>query len=454
MDFVTIFFLLVPLIALYVRTPSGPVPAEAALLDLGEALLLSALYFSAALLVFRIYLARRLAKARGGAGEATLKAGRANNFFVYGLTGLFFLEVHLLRLKESFEALFFSSELFVISDLILLAPFLVPFLLFRANTSHVVLQLRGIATTYRAELLRQCRTVGILLLPQLLYLNLYRTIVSDIPGLDRWFEQHPLYGFVVAGTLLFILFVLSPYFIRLLFARIELNQHPAGPALGPRLSDLAQRTGIALDRVFVWLTRQRRIANAAVSGLFGRQRTVFVTDHLLASLNSDEVLAVVAHEVGHAKLKHLYFNFLLAMTSGIFVIWGLVLAADVVQSQEEVGFLVIALELVYIFFVFGSFARRFEKQADLYAAYITGSPRIVGSALLRLASANQISVRRGSITHPSIHARVERLGKLHEKYGNDLTRPLRRAKFANGVIAFLFVAAFAGTIFLLDYLPL
>ena len=454
MDFVTIFFLLIPLIALYVRTPSGVIPAHTAALDLGETVLLSALYFAAALLVFRIYLARRLAKARKGSGEVTLKAGRANNIFVYGLTALFFVEIHVLRIKESFETLFFSSEVFLISDLLLLSPFLLPFLLFRANTSLVLLESRGIQATWRSEFLRQCRTVGILLLPQLLYLNLYRTIVSDVPGLDRWFEAHPLYGFVVAGTLLFILFVLSPFFIRLLFARIELAQHPAGPELAPRLSALANRSGIALDRVFVWLTGKRRIANAAVSGLFGRQRTVFLTDHLLSSLNSDEVVAVVAHEVGHARLKHLFFNFLLAMTSGIFVIWGLVLLAGMVHSQEEVGIVVIGLEIIYIFLVFGAFARRFEKQADLYAAYVTGSPRTVASALLRLAATNHVSVRRGSITHPSIHARVQRLGRLLERYGTDLSRPIRRAKLANGATAVFLVVAFALTIFLLDYLPL
>lgn len=446
MDFVTIFLLLIPVIALYVRAPTAFVTPGEAALNLGLIAVISLLFLGLAIAFMHLYIFRRTRDAASRDTEVTLRLGRANQFFVYGLAGLYFAHVHYLLLKESFEALFFSSEWFLVSDLILLLPFLVPFALFRAWVSTISLQVRGRQVSYRNELLRQVRTTSILLAPQLLYLNVYRSIIQDIPGLDRTFAQHPFLGFVVAGTLLFTLFVFSPYFIRLLFPRVDLAHHPAGKDLLPMLETLARRSRIALDRVHVWLTQERRIANAAVSGLFRRQRAVFLTDHLLNSLTLPEVVAVVAHELGHARFLHLLFNFLLAIMSGVFVIWGMFLFADFIQSQEEMGIAIVLLEVIYITIVFGLFARRFERQADLYAAHATGSSQLVCSALLKLAMANGVSVKKASLTHPSIHTRIKRLAALSRKCEGNFRRPLAKAYLANAGIALGLLSLFAYTL--------
>lgn len=454
MDFVTIFLLLIPVIALYVRAPTAFVTTGDAALNLGLIAVITLLFLGIATAFMHLYIFRRTRRAATRDEEVSLRLGRANQLFVYGLAGLYFATVHYLLLKESFEAIFFPSEWFLVSDLLLLQPFLVPFVLFRAWVSTIGLRVRGRHVSYREELGRQIRTTSILLAPQLLYLNLYRSIIQDIPGLDRHFAEHPLMGFVVAGTLLFTLFVFSPYFIRLLFARVDLARHPGGVELLPMLDSLARRTNIALDRVHVWLTRERRIANAAVSGLFRRQRAVFLTDHLLRSLTSSEVVAVVAHELGHTRFLHLLFNFLLAIMSGIFVIWGLVLMTDVIHSQEEAGIAIVLLEVVYISVVFGLFARRFERQADLYAAHATGSAELVCSALLKLAMANGVSVKKASLTHPSIHARIKRLAALSRKHQGNFKRPVAIAVVANAGIAVGLIALFAYTIMKLSELPL
>jgi Zn-dependent protease with chaperone function len=235
---------------------------------------------------------------------------------------------------------------------------------------------------------------------------------------------------------------------------VNLADYPGGAELAPALESLARRTGVALDRVHVWLTRERKIANAAVSGLFRRQRAVFLTDYLLKRLSRDEIVAVVAHELGHAKFHHLVFNFLLAIMSGVFVIWGIVGMSSWLETQQDVGFAIVALEAFYILGVFGLFARRFERQADLYAAYVTRSPRTVANALLQLARANNVSVRRGSITHPSIHSRIKRLTKLARDFGDDLSRPVRGAVLGNVVIALTLIVLFIYTVAHLEDLPL
>jgi Zn-dependent protease with chaperone function len=453
MDFVTVFLLLIPLIALYVRAPEESVTAFEAARGLGLAALASAAWLAAGLLLLHLYVARRQRRVAARGAEGSLALGRANGLFIGILSLLFFWEVHQLRLKESFERLFFSSELFLLSDGFLLLPFLVPFILFRAWSGRVGLRWRGLPARLGAEIGRQVRTTGVMLLPQLLYLNTYRAVVHDLPFTAQWCQRYPLLGFVVAGTLLLLLFVFSPYFVRLLYDRVALARYPGAEMLALHLQSLASTTGTSLSRVFVWLTRERRIANAAVAGLLGRQRTVFLTDHLLATLTVGEVSAVVAHEIGHTRFLHLLFNLLIAVMSGVFVIWGLALLDTRLESQEDLGMAVMALEVLYIAVVFRFFSRRFESQADLYAAHAVGDPAVVASALNKLALANHTSPNRGSITHPSIRQRVASLMRAHERFGGNLRPLLRKAKMGNALLALGMVALFLATLLYLDHFP-
>ena len=195
MDFVTIFLLLIPVIALYVRAPIAFVTAGDAALNLALIAIITLLFTGIAIAVMHFYIFRKTRRAAQRDEEVTLRLGRASSFFVFGLAALYFAYVHYLLMKESFEAIIFSSEWFIVSDLILLQPFLVPFVLFRAWVSTLGLRIKGREVGYRSELYRQVRTTSILLAPQLLYLNLYRSIIQDIPGLDRVFAEHPLMGF-------------------------------------------------------------------------------------------------------------------------------------------------------------------------------------------------------------------------------------------------------------------
>jgi len=453
MAILTILLLLIPLITLYVRIPSAFVTDSEALKFLVQVVSLTVVYPILGIAGFRVYVGRQVRRAQKRSTQVLLKMGMAHNTFVYGLAALFFVEVHWLKLKESFERLFFSSELFIVSDVLLLLPFLAPFLVFRIVTGKMVMKFRGLETTLAAELLQQLRTVGVFLLPQLLYLNIYRTIVTDIPFVSDWLNSHPMFGFVVAGTLLFMLFALSPYFIGLLYSRTRLEHFPNADLLIPHLEKLSRRTGIEFGRAYVWLTGQRKVANAAVSGLFRKQRTVFFTDYLLRSLTTPEIMGVLAHEIGHARFRHLFFNFLLAIMSGVFVIWGIVLLYPLIESQEEVGIAVVGLEIIYIVVFFGSFAKRFERQADLYAAHATGEPLLLAGALEKLAGVSQASKLRSSISHPSIRSRVLRLQEMTPRI-RELEGEVRKARRSNAIIAAVMLAAFAGTLYAIEYLPL
>ncbi len=75
-----------------------------------------------------------------------------------------------------------------------------------------------------------------------------------------------------------------------------------------KISDYAKSVGFNLEKIFVIDGSKRSTkANAYFSG-FGSEKRVTLYDTLVNDLNEDEIVAVLAHEVGHYKKKHIIFN--------------------------------------------------------------------------------------------------------------------------------------------------
>ena len=74
------------------------------------------------------------------------------------------------------------------------------------------------------------------------------------------------------------------------------------------ITQYAQKVGFTLDMIFVIDGSKRSTkANAYFSG-FGSQKRITLYDTLINDLEEDEIVAVLAHEVGHYKRKHIIFN--------------------------------------------------------------------------------------------------------------------------------------------------
>src|SRR5262249_8229783 len=75
--------------------------------------------------------------------------------------------------------------------------------------------------------------------------------------------------------------------------------------LKERLVRLGERAGTRVRGVYEWkLSEKRKKANAALTGL-GRTRRIIVADTPLENYNSDEIEAVLAHELGHHVHRHM-----------------------------------------------------------------------------------------------------------------------------------------------------
>jgi STE24 endopeptidase len=207
------------------------------------------------------------------------------------------------------------------------------------------------------------------------------------------------WGALVGFNLLVL--VLYPTVIAPFFNKFE---PLADAALAERVQALMQRCGFAAKGLFV-MDGSRRSAhgNAYFTGLGAAKRVVFF-DTLLAKLTPGEVEAVLAHELGHFKLRHvpktmigLFAGSLAALAllgwlagqSGFYV--GLGVAPNLAAPNDALALLLFMLVLPsFTFFVspvLAQFSRRHEFQADAFACQ-QADGRDLARALLKLHADN------------------------------------------------------------------
>ena len=198
-----------------------------------------------------------------------------------------------------------------------------------------------------------------------------------------------------------LLLVLYPTVIAPLFNRFE---PLPDEALKARVQALMQRCGFAAKGLFVMDGSKRSAhANAYFTGLGAAKRVVFF-DTLLARLSPPEVEAVLAHELGHFKHRHVLKRMLmifgasgaglallgwLAGQSGFYA--GLGVAPNLAAPNDALALLLFSLALPpFLFFITplaSQLSRRHEFEADAYAC-AQADGRSLASALLKLHEDN------------------------------------------------------------------
>jgi len=172
----------------------------------------------------------------------------------------------------------------------------------------------------------------------------------------------------------------------------------------------------------LWRT-QGSMVNAAILGLIYPFRYMLFTDALLEQLSRPEVEGVVAHEVGHVKLRHMLWLGLSVLASVLVSGWALAGLEHLVQPHNSGRFAIWATlaSLAASFLVFGFVSRRFEWQADAFATrhLATDSETItrtaaetMSSALRSVAILNGMPQERFMFRHGSIQSRRQRVMAL------------------------------------------
>lgn len=168
------------------------------------------------------------------------------------------------------------------------------------------------------------------------------------------------------------------------------------------IEQFSVKAGFKLDNIYVMDGSKRSTkANAFFSGLGSRKRIVLY-DTLISDLKTEEIVAVLAHEVGHYKLKHTLWGTMtgLFQTGAILFLFSLVVdspllsgALGVEQSNFHIGLLAFGLLYSPVSFVTGiimsAVSRKNEYAADAFAArFNLGEALITG---LKTISVNALS---------------------------------------------------------------
>mgnify|MGYP000040437597 CR=1 FL=1 len=207
----------------------------------------------------------------------------------------------------------------------------------------------------------------------------------DAWGRDFWIPYAILVGTVVTLLAAFQTSVLLPLFNKL----TPLGEGPLRDAI----DRYVENSDFELDDVYVMDGSKRSTkANAFFSGL-GRTRKVVLFDTLIEKHGVDATLAVVAHEVGHAVHRHVPKFLIGNLATIVLMLFALSRVVDSAAASRALGApeAVLALNLIVFAVLFGplgtligvvvnAFSRRFEYQADAFAARTT-SPEAMATAL-------------------------------------------------------------------------
>jgi len=195
-----------------------------------------------------------------------------------------------------------------------------------------------------------------------------------------------------------------------------------------RIFEYADRVGFPLRGLFVVDgSRRSTKANAFFTGL-GRNRRIALFDTLIERHSADEIVAVLAHEIGHYKKRHVTQGLLVTIAHAgvVFFLLGLFLRQDGLYRAFGVGEPSVYAGLVFFGLLYtpielvlgiamNAWSRRNEYEADRYAAETTGRARDLAAALKRLSADALVNLTPHPV-HVALHAShppiTERLARL------------------------------------------
>jgi STE24 endopeptidase len=239
----------------------------------------------------------------------------------------------------------------------------------------------------------------------------------------RWFW---LYAW--AGLSLFMIFF-SKFYTTLILPLFNKQTPLEAGELRTAIEDMSKRAGFKLENVYVMDGSKRSTkANAFFSG-FGNNKRIVLFDTLINDLETDEIVAVLAHEIGHFRLKHIITGTVLSVLQTgltLFLLGWFVNNPALSQAlgAGEVTFHIglIGFGILYspVSGVLGLgmtvISRRNEYQADAFAGN-HARPEALQSALKKI-SANALSNPTPhpwfvffNYSHPPLLKRLEALDK-------------------------------------------
>lgn len=207
--------------------------------------------------------------------------------------------------------------------------------------------------------------------------------------------------------------------------------------LRDKLESLMERCGMKASSIVVMDSGKRSShSNAFVHGM-GRKKRIVLFDEILKTHTEDEIVSIVAHEIGHAKLHHLAWNWAIIAVSEAATAAIAVFLMNDVSTYHAFGYRFVTPENIHSFRyvgyvlsigligavswmltpLFSWISREMEYWADAFSARLCGKDTL-RTALIKLCSDNLSNVapdpasEAWNYSHPSILPRLQAIGRI------------------------------------------
>ena len=226
---------------------------------------------------------------------------------------------------------------------------------------------------------------------------------APILGLTLWFFREvgaaaPLYIWVVVTLFQLFMMFLAPILIFPLFNKFTPLEEGE---LRDSIEHYARRHNFSMKGVFKMDGSKRSTRSNAFFTGFGKSRRVVLFDTLMTNHSNEELLAILAHEIGHYRLKHILKQAAMSIAETGLTLYILSLFINNRQlfdafKMDEVsvyasliffGFLYSPISLL-ISIVMNWFSRQYEYQADKFAVETLGEGKPLITALKKLSVDN------------------------------------------------------------------
>ncbi len=251
-------------------------------------------------------------------------------------------------------------------------------------------------------------------------------------GLIIWlfesFENAWLWGWIFLSGFSLLMAYLAPAVILPLFNKFEPLEEGE---LKSAINDMAETCKFPLTELSVMDGSKRSSKSNAFFTGFGKNKKIALYDTLIANHSTSELVAVLAHEIGHFKKKHIMQTLFLgiAQTGILFFVLGFFIRSEPLSSAFGVNEPSVYCSLLFFTLLFkpiskilsvlmNILSRKNEFEADAYAADVTGNADSLITALKKLSADNLSNLTPHPFyvfmhySHPPVSLRIKELRKI------------------------------------------
>jgi len=272
----------------------------------------------------------------------------------------------------------------------------------------------------------------VIVIPWVIISLIYDVLGLVLPGVKDMLTT-PLFR-----EMFLLLFLLAfTVFAPVLIARLW-DCEPLPPSeLKENILALCRSQGVRFKDIMSWNALNKSMVTAGVMGVVSPFRYLMITPALMNLLDKNEIMAVVSHEVGHVKKKHLLFYLVFFMGFIILIntIWDqfinfifttplgieILTSGDRGANMDVLNLAFISIILLvfigYFRFIFGYFMRNFERQADGFCFESGINPNYMISSFKKLGERLGDDGKASNWHHYNLSQRIDFIEKGKQNPG-------------------------------------